>query len=70
MYRDQNSPGGVVEVETETAVVGGWDWGPGDDVTVAVEGGERLERGKGDKTRMKVQVCEVRENQTGNMYII
>ena len=39
MYRDQNSPGGVVE--TETGVAGGSDWGPGDDVTVAVEGGER-----------------------------
>ena len=50
MYRDQNSPGGVVEVETETAVVGGSDCGLVEDVNVAVERGERLERGKGDKT--------------------
>ena len=28
-------------METETGVAGGRDWGPGDDVTVAVEGGER-----------------------------
>ena len=39
MYRDQNSPGGVVE--TETGETDGRDWGSGDDVTVAVEGGER-----------------------------
>ena len=39
MYRDQNSPGGVVE--TETGVAGGWDCGPGDDVTVAVDVGRK-----------------------------
>ena len=39
MYRDQNSPGGVVE--TETGETDERDWGSGDNVTVAVEGGER-----------------------------
>ena len=34
MYRDQNSPGGVVE--RETGVAGGSDCGSGDDVTVAI----------------------------------
>ena len=37
--RNQNSPGGVVE--TGTGETDGRDWGTGDDVTVAVEGGER-----------------------------
>ena len=44
MHRDQNSPGGVVEVETETVVVGGSDCGLVEDVTVAVERGEVRER--------------------------
>ena len=50
MYRDQNSPGGVVEVETETAVVGGSDCGLVEDVTVAVERGREGE-GEGGRER-------------------
>ena len=39
MYRDQNSPGGVVETETgEIEVVAASDCGPVEDVTIAVEG--------------------------------
>ena len=42
MYRDQNSPGGVVE--RAIGVTDGSDCGPGDDATVAIDVGRRMVR--------------------------
>ena len=52
MYRDQNSPGGVVE--TETGVAGGSDCGSGDDVTVAVEEGRKKKGRNGENNIYKL----------------
>ena len=58
--RDQSSPGGVLEVETETGVA---ECGLVEDVTVAVEGVESLEKGK------EIRLDELREKQAGNVHM-
>ena len=64
MYRDQNSPGGVVEVETETAVVGGSDCGLVEDVTVTVAV-ERGREGEGEGGRGRGREREGRRVREG-----